>query len=541
MPLTSKNGSNRFDHERAPVNSVTALVSVVIPVDSSRCAAPALERCLEAARRQSHSKSELIVVLSEAREDLLAIAHEHGAQTLVCPDGKSAARNAGWRAATGDYVLHIDVDMVLQPDCVQECLNAVGAFDAVVLHENIDRNSYYHRVRRLLHANADESVHSPRFMTKSALSVTGGFDSEVDPIDEGSLKERLTACGFAIGRAPRAIVWTVDTRTIVDQWRAKFRSGQKARLFNQKYCASKQLRPVTRARSFLSRARGMLSDPLAFCAAVALKAGDFAAVCLGIVFTPRSVRTRLADLRNQSVFAQEGGSYEFEFYGKTLGAQSVDREERSIVSELLPEPTESPRTVLDIGCGGGRWSDLLLNRFPNADVVAVDRARAMVDYVRNRFALERFKAVEGEFASLPFDDGSFDVVLTIRAIKYAVDTEIAIRECRRVLRGGGTLVVEFPCANVVARLLRYVPFGSVSEYLRRANLHADEKLRSMIEGADFEIVQWRRAFCLPSTIYKSGLMNGRFVLGITKSIERMLPRSIFSRSIFVKAVARDRK
>lgn len=105
--------------------------------------------------------------------------------------------------------------------------------------------------------------------------------------------------------------------------------------------------------------------------------------------------------------------------------------------------------VLDLGCAGGRNTELLARR--GFDVHAVDASSAMVRRTRRRVARvlgakEADRRVrEGRMEDLgPFGSESFDLVVALGVYHNAVDDEAwdrALQETARVLRPGGRLLV----------------------------------------------------------------------------------------------------
>ena len=94
--------------------------------------------------------------------------------------------------------------------------------------------------------------------------------------------------------------------------------------------------------------------------------------------------------------------------------------------------------VLDLGCGGGH---VAFNVAPNvAEVVAYDLSPEMLGVVaataRNR-GLNNVKTRQGSVERLPFDDASFDIVLSRYSAHHWRDFAGALREAARVLKPGG--------------------------------------------------------------------------------------------------------
>lgn len=115
-----------------------------------------------------------------------------------------------------------------------------------------------------------------------------------------------------------------------------------------------------------------------------------------------------------------------------------------MVSELRPA------SLLDIGCGRG----FLLNKFADAGLTGLTGVDVYDDVASDRFAYAR-----GDVTTrLPFDDASFACVVAGEIIEHVPDPDSFLREIRRVLVPGGTLIVSTP--NMVSWANRVlVPLG----------------------------------------------------------------------------------
>jgi SAM-dependent methyltransferase len=137
--------------------------------------------------------------------------------------------------------------------------------------------------------------------------------------------------------------------------------------------------------------------------------------------------------------------------------------------------------VLDIGCGNGRHAFEALRR--GAEVIATDvdaAALAEVDRMAGAMALAgevagsgRLRAVVADARALPFDDGSFDVVIAAEVLEHIDEDAAAIAELCRVLRPGGLIAVTVPrwwpekVCWVLSHEYHEVPGGHVRIYRRR--------------------------------------------------------------------------
>lgn len=111
-----------------------------------------------------------------------------------------------------------------------------------------------------------------------------------------------------------------------------------------------------------------------------------------------------------------------------------------------------PALVLDLGCGAGVLLDALRTR------VSADVALVGMDAVPPPEAAS-WAAVTGDIAGrLPFQDGSFDVVVAGEVIEHVPHPDLMLSEIRRILTRRGRLVLSTP--NIVAWANRVlVPLG----------------------------------------------------------------------------------
>jgi ubiquinone/menaquinone biosynthesis C-methylase UbiE len=95
--------------------------------------------------------------------------------------------------------------------------------------------------------------------------------------------------------------------------------------------------------------------------------------------------------------------------------------------------------VLDIGCGGGMAIKLIAKVAVDGFVAGLDHSPGMVEQARRRNAAAiragRVEIVLGDVVALPYDDASFDTVISVQTFYFWLDPIQSLREVRRVLRG----------------------------------------------------------------------------------------------------------
>jgi len=139
------------------------------------------------------------------------------------------------------------------------------------------------------------------------------------------------------------------------------------------------------------------------------------------------------------------------------------------------------RRILDAGCGAGLLAARLRDR--GAEVAGFDSSAAMVDLARKRLGDDVDLRVAALGDPLPYEDGSFDDVVSCLVLHYLQDWGPALTELRRVLRPGGRLVAAVQH-----------PFVDYAIQDPRPNYHATTSWTEewTFGGRSFPMTFWRR-------------------------------------------------
>ncbi len=105
------------------------------------------------------------------------------------------------------------------------------------------------------------------------------------------------------------------------------------------------------------------------------------------------------------------------------------------------------RRVADIGCGKGRFARIVKERFPDAQVAAIDLAEAMLARVPSN--LQR---VAASMTGLPLATGSMDAAYATESLEHAVDIPLAVAELARIVKPGGRIAIIDKNAEAWGRL-----------------------------------------------------------------------------------------
>lgn len=125
------------------------------------------------------------------------------------------------------------------------------------------------------------------------------------------------------------------------------------------------------------------------------------------------------------------------------------------------------KLVLEAGCGAGRFTEVLLNK--DAVLVSSDLSSAVEVNAENFPVSDKHLVIQADINNMPFADESFDVVICLGVIQHTPDTEKTIEDLYKLVKKGGTLVIDhysFDRSNYLrlARLYRVFLRKKTADY-----------------------------------------------------------------------------
>jgi 2-polyprenyl-3-methyl-5-hydroxy-6-metoxy-1,4-benzoquinol methylase len=129
--------------------------------------------------------------------------------------------------------------------------------------------------------------------------------------------------------------------------------------------------------------------------------------------------------------------------------ENTSKNTHNVVAELLGE-VANRKAVLDLPCGEGAFSQRMLQQ--GADVFSADCLN-IIQIPPAQFSLVNMDE------KLPYDDATFDAVVCIDGIEHIERPFDFIRECQRIIRKGGVLIISTPNLSALRSRWRYLLTG----------------------------------------------------------------------------------
>lgn len=152
------------------------------------------------------------------------------------------------------------------------------------------------------------------------------------------------------------------------------------------------------------------------------------------------------------------------------------------------------KTVLDVGCGSGRLSKILLEK---------GYAVTVIDSDEKAIEIARRKGVTGFVADISSweTDLKFDCVVAADILEHIDDDRFAIRRLCNMLKLGGCLIVNVPSYKFL--------FGQHDISLGHKRRYSDSELKAKLEESGFKIEVQRHwnLTALPITILVTGILK----------------------------------
>ena len=113
-----------------------------------------------------------------------------------------------------------------------------------------------------------------------------------------------------------------------------------------------------------------------------------------------------------------------------------------LVGQIFLDWLAPPQNLkwLDVGCGNGAFTELIVERCAPAEVQGIDPSEGQLAFARTRPAARKAEFRLGDAMALPFPAKSFDAAVMALVLVFVPEPAKGVAEMARVVRPGGNLV-----------------------------------------------------------------------------------------------------
>lgn len=264
------------------------LISVIIPALNAgkhfRTLFPSFEK-------QTYKNFEVIVnndrkTTDNTRELIKEFSKGINIKCLQKEPGVILGRRSASRFSKGEYILHLDADMRLDPKVLEGCINQIKDYDALVIPEISYGDGFWAKVKifeRSMYIG-DDTIEAARFFKTSVYKSVGGHNEKMVLSEDKDLDLRVRKSGFNVGRISEPIYHNEGDFSILYDLKKKFFYGRTASILmltNPAY-ALKYGNIVFRP-AFFRNWRKLLSHPVLASGVFLMKSLETVAGLLGLI------------------------------------------------------------------------------------------------------------------------------------------------------------------------------------------------------------------------------------------------------------------
>lgn len=177
-----------------------------------------------------------------------------------------------------------------------------------------------------------------------------------------------------------------------------------------------------------------------------------------------------------------------------------DERTRPVRDLLAAVPTPNPRRLVDLGCGPGNSTELLIARYPGAAVLAIDSSEDMV-----RAAKKRLPQATVDLADISTwrGEGPWDAMLANAVLQWVPDHAVLLPRLACALAPEGSLALQMPdnlgepCHRLMERVAQDGPWRTKLTPEARTTIAAPDWYYALLRPLCARVDIWRTIYHHP--------------------------------------------
>lgn len=101
----------------------------------------------------------------------------------------------------------------------------------------------------------------------------------------------------------------------------------------------------------------------------------------------------------------------------------------------------NPRNIIDIGCGPGNSTQILVDRWPKSKIIGIDNSPAMIQKAKSDFPKQKWKIMDANNIDT---EEQFDIVFSNATIQWLPNHESLLKNLKKLVSEQGILAVQIP-------------------------------------------------------------------------------------------------
>lgn len=267
------------------------LVSIIIPTYNSSAN---LKICLDSFLRSTYKNIEIIINDdTRTHDDTAEIIDDFlkkGLNVIYIRENilMAQARKRGAEYAKGDILLHLDSDMKISEDLIEECVNLIdNEFDALIVPEESYGTTFWAKCKWLEKKCYEgvEQIESLRCVKRDIYKKIGGHDEKMVFSEDKDFDLRVRNAGYKVGRTKNIIYHNEGDLSLLKTLNKKRTYSGTANIFAEKH--PKEFRwqsnIFNRYKIYFSKSRYLFSHPYIYVGMIFMKTCEFGSAAIGFI------------------------------------------------------------------------------------------------------------------------------------------------------------------------------------------------------------------------------------------------------------------